>query len=178
MERARGAPRAWESTSSAVTTPSSARTSITRSSRPGTSPHPPQVGQHGGVPVLYLRDDAPAGLRPAQRSRILGRQRAVGIAIRMSRELGRPRLVHFAGLALLGGRPAVLDRRLRLLQPRRRSVAGARGRRHTAGDLRGHTRLLLWDSAWAKTSALSAPNLGGFTAGVAIMYATALLVSV
>jgi zinc transporter, ZIP family len=40
------------------------------------------------------------------------------------------------------------------------------------------TRLLLKDSAKSKTPALSAPNLGGFTAGVAIMYATALLVSV
>ena len=40
------------------------------------------------------------------------------------------------------------------------------------------TRLLLRDSARSKTPALSAPNLGGLVAGVAIMYATALLVSV
>jgi hypothetical protein len=40
------------------------------------------------------------------------------------------------------------------------------------------TRLLLKDSARSKTPALSASNLGGFTAGVAIMYATALLVSI
>ncbi len=40
-------------------------------------------------------------------------------------------------------------------------------------------RLLLKDySADNKTPALSAPNLGGLTTGVAIMYATALLVSV
>ena len=40
------------------------------------------------------------------------------------------------------------------------------------------TRLLQSDSSRSKTPALSAPNLGGFVAGVAIMYATALLVSV
>jgi ZIP family zinc transporter len=40
------------------------------------------------------------------------------------------------------------------------------------------TRLLLRDSARSKNLALSAPNLGGFVCGVAIMYATALLVSV
>jgi zinc transporter, ZIP family len=40
------------------------------------------------------------------------------------------------------------------------------------------TRLLLKDSTRSKTPALSAPHLGGFTAGVAIMYTTALLVSV
>ena len=40
------------------------------------------------------------------------------------------------------------------------------------------TQLLLRDSAKNETPVLSAPNLGGLTAGVAIMYATALLVSV
>jgi ZIP family zinc transporter len=39
-------------------------------------------------------------------------------------------------------------------------------------------RLILKDSARADAPALSAPNLGGFVGGVAIMYATALLVSV
>lgn len=39
-------------------------------------------------------------------------------------------------------------------------------------------RLLLKGSARTKTPALSGANLGGFTAGIAIMYATALLVSV
>ena len=38
------------------------------------------------------------------------------------------------------------------------------------------TRLLLKGSTRSKTPALSVLNLGGFTAGVAIMYATALLV--
>jgi ZIP family zinc transporter len=40
------------------------------------------------------------------------------------------------------------------------------------------TRLLLKDSARTKTPALLGAHLGGFTAGIAIMYATALLVSV
>ena len=39
-------------------------------------------------------------------------------------------------------------------------------------------RLLMRDSARSKTPALSGTNLGGLTAGIAIMYATALLVSV
>jgi zinc transporter, ZIP family len=39
-------------------------------------------------------------------------------------------------------------------------------------------RLLLRDSARAKTPVLSGANLGGLTAGIAIMYVTALLVSV
>jgi hypothetical protein len=40
------------------------------------------------------------------------------------------------------------------------------------------TRLLLKDSGRSKSPALSAPNLGGLLTGVAVMYATALLVSV
>jgi hypothetical protein len=36
----------------------------------------------------------------------------------------------------------------------------------------------LKDAGKAKTPTLSAPNLGGFAAGIAVMYATALLVSV
>jgi ZIP family zinc transporter len=39
-------------------------------------------------------------------------------------------------------------------------------------------RLLLNDSSRSKTPVLSGPKLGGFTAGVAIIYAMALLVSV
>ncbi len=39
-------------------------------------------------------------------------------------------------------------------------------------------RLLLKDSARARTPALSETNLGGLTAGIAVMYATALLVTV
>ena len=40
------------------------------------------------------------------------------------------------------------------------------------------SRLLLRNAKRSKESPLSASNLGGLTAGVAIMYATALLVSV
>jgi ZIP family zinc transporter len=39
-------------------------------------------------------------------------------------------------------------------------------------------RLVLRDSTRSKAPALSGTNLGGLTAGIAIMYATALLVSV
>ena len=42
-------------------------------------PKTPQVGKHGGIPVLYPRDDeTSASLRPTEGSRILRRQRAVG----------------------------------------------------------------------------------------------------
>ena len=40
------------------------------------------------------------------------------------------------------------------------------------------TRLLLRDSARSKTPALSGVNLGGLLMGIAVMYATALFVSV
>lgn len=40
------------------------------------------------------------------------------------------------------------------------------------------SRLLLKDAGKAKTPTLSAPNLGGFAAGIAVLYATVLLVSV
>src|SRR5215212_1047212 len=100
MERARGAPRAWEtpSSSSAVTTPSSARTSLTRERTPWHEPKTPQVGKHGGIPILYPRDDkTSAGLRPTEGSRILRRQRALGrgdgramgITLRMAQKLGQ-----------------------------------------------------------------------------------------
>lgn len=102
----------------------------------------------------------------------------VGIAAPILEE--RPRLVHFAGLALLGGGPVVLGTWIggfayfNLAS----AVLLALGAGAILQVIYEVTRLLLRDSARAKTSALSSPNLGGFTAGIAIMYVTALLVSV
>src|ERR687897_624495 len=92
----------------------------------------------------------------------------------------RPRLAHFAGLALLGGGPAVLGTWIGgfAYSNLASAVLLAVGAGAILQVIHEVTRLLLKDSAKSKTPALSAPNLGGFTAGVAIMYATALLVSV
>src|SRR5215217_2742893 len=102
----------------------------------------------------------------------------VGIAAPILEE--RPHLAHFAGLALLGGGPAVLGTWIggfaySNLASALLLAVGAGAILQVIYEV---TRLLLNDSARSKTPALSAPNLGGFTAGVAIMYATALLVSV
>jgi zinc transporter, ZIP family len=102
----------------------------------------------------------------------------VGIAAPILEE--RPRLAHFAGLALLGGGPAVLGTWIGgfAYSNLASAVLLAVGAGAILQVIYEVTRLLLKDSTRSKTPALSAPNLGGFTAGVAIMYATALLVSV
>jgi zinc transporter, ZIP family len=100
----------------------------------------------------------------------------VGIAAPILRE--RPRLVHFLWLALLGGGPAIVGTWIggfafsNLLA----AVFLAVGAGAILQVIYEVTRLLLKDSARTKTPVLSAPNLGGFVVGVAIMYATALLV--
>jgi zinc transporter, ZIP family len=102
----------------------------------------------------------------------------VGIAAPILKE--RPRLAHFVGLALLGGGPAILGTWIggfafsNLLA----TIFLAVGAGAILQVIYEVARLLLRDSARSKTPALSAPNLGGFVGGVAIMYATALLVSV
>jgi ZIP family zinc transporter len=102
----------------------------------------------------------------------------VGIAAPILKE--RPRLAHFLWLALLGGGPAIVGTWIggfafsNLLA----AVFLAVGAGAILQVIYEVTRLLQSDSARSKTPALSAPNLGGFVAGVAIMYATALLVSV
>ncbi len=102
----------------------------------------------------------------------------VGIAAPILKE--KPKLAHFAGLALLGGGPAILGTWIggfaysNLLS----AIFLAIGAGAILQVIYEVTRLLLKDSAETKTPALSAPNLGGLTAGIAIMYATALLVSV
>src|SRR5918993_1296699 len=100
----------------------------------------------------------------------------VGIAAPILRE--RPSLAHFVWLALLGGGPAILGTWIggfafsNLLA----AVFLAVGAGAIFQGVYEVTRLLLKDSTRSKTPALSASNLGGLLVGVAIMYATALLV--
>jgi ZIP family zinc transporter len=100
----------------------------------------------------------------------------VGIAAPILRE--RPRLAHFVWLALLGGGPAIVGTWIggfafsNLLA----AVFLAVGAGAILQVIYEVSRLLLKDSARTKTPALSVPNLGGLLLGVAIMYATALLV--
>lgn len=102
----------------------------------------------------------------------------VGIAAPILRQ--RPKLAHFAGLAALGGGPAILGTWVGgfAYSNLAATVFLAVGAGAILQVIYEVTRLLLRDSARSKTPALSAPNLGGLTAGIAIMYATALLVSV
>jgi len=102
----------------------------------------------------------------------------VGIAAPILKE--KPKLIHFAWLALLAGAPAILGTWIggfaysNLLS----AIFLAVGAGAILQVIYEVTRLLLKDSARSKTPALSAANLGGLTVGIAIMYATALLVSV
>ena len=102
----------------------------------------------------------------------------VGIAAPILKE--KPKLAHFAGLALLGGGPAILGTWIGgfAYSNLAATIFLAIGAGAILQVIYEVTRLLLKDSAENKTPALSAPNLGGLTAGIAIMYATALLVSV
>jgi zinc transporter, ZIP family len=102
----------------------------------------------------------------------------IGIAAPILKE--RPKLAHFAWLALLGGGPAIVGTLLGgfAYSNLASAIFLAVGAGAILQVIYEVTRLLLKDSARAKTPALSAPNLGGLTAGIAIMYATALLVSV
>jgi zinc transporter, ZIP family len=103
----------------------------------------------------------------------------VGIAAPVLKEK-RPRFAHFAALALLGGGPAIVGTWIggfaysNLLS----AVFLAVGVGAILQVVCEVGRLLLRDSARSKTPALSGTNLGGLTAGIAIMYVTALLVSV
>jgi ZIP family zinc transporter len=102
----------------------------------------------------------------------------VGIAAPILRE--RPRLAHFVWLALLGGGPALLGTWIGgfAYSPLASTIFLAVGAGAILQVIYEVTRLLLKDSARTKTPALSGANLGGLVMGVAIMYATALLVSV
>ena len=102
----------------------------------------------------------------------------VGIAAPILKE--RPRIVHFLWLALLGGGPAIVGTWIGgfAFSDLLAAVFLAVGAGAILQVIYEVTRLLLRDSARSKTPALSGANLGGLVAGVAIMYATALLVSV
>jgi zinc transporter, ZIP family len=102
----------------------------------------------------------------------------VGIAAPILKE--RPRIAHFVWLALLGGGPAILGTWIAgfAYSPLLSAIFLAVGAGAILQVIYEVTRLLLRDSARSKTPALSASNLGGLTAGIAVMYVTALLVSV
>jgi zinc transporter ZupT len=103
----------------------------------------------------------------------------VGIAAPILKEK-RPQFAHFAALALLGGGPAIVGTWVggfaysNLLS----AVFLAVGAGAILQVVYEVGRLLMRDSARSKTPVVSGTNLGGLTAGIAIMYATALLVSV
>ena len=103
----------------------------------------------------------------------------VGIAAPVLKE-ERPHFAHFGALALLGGGPAIVGTWIggfaysNLLS----AVFLAVGVGAILQVVYEVGRLLLKDSARSKRPALSGTNLGGLTAGIAIMYVTALLVSV
>ncbi|CAN5514075.1 metal transporter [soil metagenome] len=103
----------------------------------------------------------------------------VGIAAPILSEK-RPDLSHFAALALIGGGPAILGTWIAgfAYSPLLSAIFLAVGTGAILQVIYEVGRMLLRDSSRKKTPALSAPNLGGFTAGIAVMYATALLVSV
>ena len=103
----------------------------------------------------------------------------VGIAAPILHEK-RPGLSHFAALALIGGGPAILGTWIAgfAYSPLLSAIFLAVGAGAILQVIYEVTRLLLKDSARSKAPALSGANLGGLTAGIAIMYATALLVSV
>jgi len=103
----------------------------------------------------------------------------VGIAAPVLREK-RPPFTHFVWLALLGGAPAILGTWIggfaysNLLS----AIFLAVGAGAILQVIYEVGRLLLKDSARDGMHALSGTNLGGLTVGVAVMYTTALLVSV
>jgi zinc transporter ZupT len=102
----------------------------------------------------------------------------VGIAAPILKE--RPRSAHFLWLALLGGGPAIAGTWIGgfAFSDLLAAIFLAVGAGAILQVVYEVARLLLSDSARSKSPTLSGANLGGFAAGVAIMYATALLVSV
>jgi ZIP family zinc transporter len=83
-------------------------------------------------------------------------------------------------LALLGGGPAIVGTWIAgfAYSPLLSAIFLAVGAGAILQVIYEVTRLLLRDSSRAKEPLLSASNLGGLTTGIAVMYVTALLVSV
>jgi zinc transporter, ZIP family len=103
----------------------------------------------------------------------------VGIAAPILRE-ERPGLRHFLSLALLGGAPAIIGTWIAgfaysMLLSAIFLAVGAGAILQVVYEV---GRLLMRDSESTGEPALSAANLGGLTAGIAVMYTTALLASV
>lgn len=103
----------------------------------------------------------------------------VGIAAPVLKER-RPSLWHFAALALIGGGPAILGTWIAgfAYSSLLATIFLAIGAGAILQVIYEVGKLTLKDSARAKTPALSAMNLGGLAVGIAIMYATGLLVMV
>ena len=102
----------------------------------------------------------------------------IGIAAPILKE--KPRFAHFVWLALLGGGPAILGTWIAgfAYSPLLSAIFLAVGAGAILQVIYEVTRLLLKDSERSKIPVLSGSNLGGLTAGIVVMYATALLVSV
>jgi zinc transporter, ZIP family len=102
----------------------------------------------------------------------------VGIAAPILKE--RPSLGHFIWLALIGGGPAILGTWIAgfIYSPLAAALFLAIGAGAILQVIYEVSRLLLKDSQRSKRPTLSPTNLGGLTAGIALMYATALLVGV
>ena len=100
----------------------------------------------------------------------------VGIAAPILKE--KPKLAHFAWLALLAGAPAIVGTLIGgfAYSNLAATIFLAVGAGAILQVIYEVTRMLLKDSARSKTPALSGANLGGLTAGIAIMYVTGLLV--
>src|ERR671914_222403 len=138
----------------------------------------PNLGEGLAIGAAFALGEAALGVFLVVGFTLHNITEGVGISAPILRE--RPRLVHFLWLALLGGGPAIVGTWIggfafsNLLA----AVFLAVGAGAILQVIYEVTRLLLRDSALTKTSVLSGANLGGFVCGVAIMYATALLVSV
>lgn len=101
----------------------------------------------------------------------------IGIAAPLVRE--RPRLAHFAGLAALAGTPAILGTWIGafVYSPFWATIFLAIGIGAIAQVVVEVARLIMRGAARREEPALNWATLGGATAGIAIMYATAILVA-
>lgn len=103
-----------------------------------------------------------------------------GIAAPILKERTRPHLAHFAGLALLGGGPAILGTWIAGFAYSNflSAVFLAIGAGAILQVIYEVGRMILADGKKSGTPALSGANMAGLTVGIAIMYTTALLIVV